>query len=237
MQQSDKTQEINILDYWNVLWRRKYVLLALFIVAVVAAMVISTMMPKYYLSETVIISSSSESGGLGPTLSSLPIAGLLGGSGVQTSADKILIILKSRTIADAVISRFKLDRIFNEKRWDENKQEWKDPQNAPKMSETILTLNNITRFFKTKDGAITIRVEWTDPKLAADIANYYVYALTEFLKDKAMTVTIQTIDRAVPADTKSRPIIRVNMMIADIASFLFGILAIFLVELIQKARS
>ena len=57
--------EINLLEYWNVLWRRKIMLIAISVVAVTATMIISLQSPKYYKSQTVVISAGSEAGGLG----------------------------------------------------------------------------------------------------------------------------------------------------------------------------
>jgi len=232
--------EINLLEYWNVLWKRKWFLIGLFIVTVVATMLISLLMPKFYKSETVIISTTSEAGGLGAALSSLPLAGMLGGAaGIQTSADKLMVILKSRSIAEAVIHRFDLLKVFYDKEWDASKNTWKNESKHPLLADAVKELtSSVVKFTKSKEGAITISVEWKDPKLAADIANYYVFSLTEFMKDKSMNITIQVVDRAIPAERKSRPIISLNMTLAGITSLFLGVFAVFVQEYIgnQKTR-
>lgn len=231
-------EEINLLEYWNVIWRRKYLLIALFIVAVTVTMVYSFQLPKFYKSETMIITSGSESGGLGAALSALPLAGAFGGiGGVQTPADKIIVILKSRTLTESVIKKFDLMKIFNDKDWDSVKGTWKNPDKPPLMVDAVQMLSTgITKFNKSKEGAITISVEWKDPRLAADIANYYVFALTEFLKDKSMNVTIQVVDRAIPAEKKSKPMIRQNMMLAGVASLFAGVFLAFFLEYLDKQK-
>ncbi len=237
MQDQIQDDEINLLEYWNVIWRRKFIIVALCTVSVIATGVMSFQSPKYYKSETVIISSSSEAGGLGAALSSSPLAGMLGGAGIQTPADKIMVVLKSRTTAESVIRRFDLLKIFYDKQWDASKNSWKNPDKTPYMADAVNMLNmSVAKFIKGKEGSITITVEWTDPKLAADIANYYVYALTEFLKDKSMNITIQTVDRAIPAERKSRPKIRQNIMLAGVASLFVGVFVVFFLEFLSKHK-
>jgi len=236
MQEED---EINLLEYWNVLWRRKVMLMAISMVAVTVTMILGLLSPKFYKSETVIIAAGSEAGGLGAALSSLPLGGMLGGAaGIQTPADKVLLYLKSRTTAEAVIKRFELLKVFNEKAWDREKGAWKHPEKPPYLEDAVTTLNkSVTKFNKSKEGAITISVEWKDPKLAADMANYYVIALSEFLNEKSVTITIQVVDKAIPAERKSRPKIRQNMMLAGVASLFIGVFIAFFLEYLAKQKT
>lgn len=213
-------------------------LIALFTIAVAVTTFVSFRMPKFFKSETVIISSSSDSGGLASALSSLPLAGMLGSvGGVQTSADKLMVVLKSRSTAEAVIRRFDLVKVLFDEKWDKEKNAWKNPTDPPLMADAVKMLSTkVSKFSKNKEGAITISVEWKDPKLAAEMANYYVFALTEFLKDKSMNITIQTVDRAVPAERKSRPKIRQNMMLAGVTSLFIGVFIAFFLEYVAKQR-
>ncbi len=105
------------------------------------------------------------------------------------------------------------------------------------MEDAVKQLAGMTAFGTTKEGAITVTVEWKDPKLAADIANYYIATLTSFLNKKAINITIQVIDRAVPAERKSRPTIRMNIMLAGIMSLFVGMFSVFFLDYIQKART
>jgi uncharacterized protein involved in exopolysaccharide biosynthesis len=230
--------EVNLLDYWNVIRRRKTMLIALFTVSVIAALVVSLLLPKYYKSTTVVIAAESGAGGLGAALSTLPFAGALAGAaGIQTPADKIMVVLKSRTVAEAVIQRFNLLRVFNEDRWDGGRNTWKDPGDPPLMQDAVKYLTeSVAAFSKSKEGAITLIVEWKDPKLAADMANFYIAALTSFLNEKAINVTIQVVDRAVPAERKSRPKIKLNMALAGVMSAFIGVFIAFFLEYLEKQK-
>lgn len=237
MQESSaQNDEINLLDYWNVIWRRKVMLMSVFTVSVLATMIISLLLPKYYASETVIVAAASDSGGLGAALSSIPLASAFAGAvGIQTPADKIMIFLKSRTINEAVIKKFNLTRVFYEDEWDGTKGAWKDPDDPPRLSDAVKMLSrNVVNFAKNKEGAITIKTEWKDPGLSAEIANYYVTALSEFMNRMAINTTIQVVDRAVPAERKSRPKIALNMALAGIMSMFVGLFIAFFQEYIKK---
>lgn len=229
--------EINLLEYWNVIWRRKTMIIVVCSVAVIATMIQSLLSPKFYKSETVIMSTGSEAGGLGAAISALPFAGALGGAAGQTSVDKLMVILKSRTVAYDVIRRFDLMKVFNEKAWDTAKGAWINPEKPPFLEDAVNFLNTgVTNVSKSKEGAITISVEWKDKQLASDIANYYVTALTDFLKDKSVNITVQVVDKAVPVERKSRPKIRQNMMLAGVASIFVSIFIAFALEYLSKQK-
>jgi uncharacterized protein involved in exopolysaccharide biosynthesis len=208
MEQIDHQEEKTILDYAKILWHRKVMLISVFTVSVVITMAVSLLLPKYYRSEVVVLAIAPETGGLSAALSASPLAGALTGSlgGLSTPADRVLVVLKSRTIAEMVIKRFDLLRVFNERKWDAGKGAWKDPEKPPLMEDAVKELGKkVTSFRKSKEGSITITVEWKDPRLAAQIANYYIAALAEFMKDKSHVTTISIVDPAVPAEKKSRP--------------------------------
>ncbi len=234
----NQEDEINLLDLWNILWHRKIMIILICSVAVAMTMYISLRSPKFYKSETMFISAGSEAGGLASALSALPFAGALGvGAGIQSPADKLVIILKSRTISEDIIHKFDLMKVFYDKQWDSEKGAWINPDKHPYLEDAVKYLtNSVANFNKSKEGAITISVEWKDPKLAAEIANYYVYALTEFLKDKSMNITVQVVDRAVPAERKSRPKTSLNMMLAGITSLFISIFIAFFLEFLAKHK-
>lgn len=239
MEEQLQLNEINLLEYWSVLWKRKFFIIGLVLITIIITMIIGLLTPKIYRSETVIISTATESGGLGAALSAIPFAGALAGaSGLQTPADKIMVILKSRTVAEAVIKKFDLMKVFFEDQWDRTKGAWKNPDDPPLMSDSIKKLTNeITSFNKSKEGAITITVEWQDPVLAADIANYYINVLSVFLNEKSININIQIVDRAIAAERKSKPKIALNMVLAGIMSLFISIILSFFKEYIDKLKA
>lgn len=239
MEQSTHQEEFNLSDYIRILWRRKIMLVVLCILSVVITMVVSLLLPKYYKSEAMILAIAPETGGLGAVLSASPFAGSLTGSlgGLSSPADKVLVFLKSRTITQMVVKRFDLLRVFNESKWDAAKGAWKNPAKPPLMEDAVRKLGKkVASFRKSREGTITITVEWKDPHLAAQIANYYVAALAEFMKDKSVNTTVQIVDFAVPAERKSSPRTALNMAMAGMLSLFVGVLTAVALERVSQRR-
>jgi uncharacterized protein involved in exopolysaccharide biosynthesis len=231
-----QSETIDLLEYWNILWRRKVLIGGLFAASVGLAVVLTLVLPPYYRSETVLIATGTEAGGLGAALSSLPLAGALtAGSGIQLPSDKVLVVLNSRTIAESVISRFDLLRVFNEDEWDAEKKAWKDPDDPPLLQDAVRLLQeDIVSVTRGKEGAIEVAVTWKDARLAADMANQYVAATTQVLNEKAINVTVQVVDRAVPAQKKHSPKLTVFAAVAGLLSLFAGVLAAFILESRQR---
>lgn len=104
------------------------------------------------------------------------LAGGLGGAmGMKNPGDMYLGMLRSRTIADRLIERFKLQERYEKST----------------MIETRLALTERTGLVLGKDGIITIDVDDTDPQIAADIANAYVEELEKMTEGLAITEASQ----------------------------------------------
>ncbi|OYZ27501.1 MAG: lipopolysaccharide biosynthesis protein [Hydrogenophilales bacterium 16-64-40] len=97
--------------------------------------------------------------------------GALAGMAGAAAADTYIALLKSRTLADRMIDRFKLMDVYKA-------QYREDARNA---------LGGATRASAGKDGMITIEVDDHDPKRAAAMANAYVEELARLNGSLALT--------------------------------------------------
>ena len=52
-----------------------------------------------------------------------------------------------------------------------------------------------------------------------------------------MIITIEVVDRAVPAERKSRPKIKLNMALAGVTSLFAGVFLAFFLEYLEKSRA
>src|SRR3989441_1538138 len=165
--------EISLLDLLIVLAKHKRVVLGVPLVAAIAAATISFLLPNTYTGTTKILppqqSASTASallnqlgGGLGG------IIGAAGGSalGIRNPNDLYVGMLKSRTVADNLISRFELSKVYDEER----------------LSDARRRLEKETTIVAGKDGIITIEVDDESPRRAADLANAYVDELKKLTK-------------------------------------------------------
>ncbi|UCG66666.1 MAG: hypothetical protein JSW12_06525, partial [Deltaproteobacteria bacterium] len=178
----EREDEINLLDYWRVIRKRWKIIAWIFGVSVVTAGVISLLMTPIYRAKTTLMpleSSGSQLSAAMRNLGSLPFVGgmvpRIGGA----SADKLVAVLKSRTVAEDVINALDLiDVLFEE-----------DRDEPPTLQDAVRLLSEgMTEVTDDKKGLISVSVEHKEPKLAADIANQYTIALQRFLKENALSM-------------------------------------------------
>lgn len=159
-------EEVTLLDYWQVVSKRKKSIIAFCSVMVGAALVVSLLLPKIYESTATLLPQleSNTGFGLGALLGSSAAGSAAQSLGISlpgapaTPTDIFTAMLKSRIMADEVIRQFNLQERYEKKT----------------MQETRLALENATRIVVSKEKVIKITVEDKDPQLAADIANFYV---------------------------------------------------------------
>ncbi len=161
--------EVSLLDYWRVIWKRRWMIGGLCVAFVVVAMAVSLSMPKIYESTVTLLPQldSKEGGGLGALLAATGAGAAAGAAqslGISlpsmpaTPTDLFAAMLKSRIMADAVIEKFDL----------------KDHYEAKTMQDARKALEGDTKITVSKEKVIKITVEAKSPQLAADIANFYV---------------------------------------------------------------
>lgn len=171
--------EGDILNVLIVLLKRKTIILGITIGVGLLATIVSFLLPPIFRGETRIIPpqqgrqdmASQMLGQLGGA------AGLLGATiAVKTPNEMYIEILKSRTILDRVIDKYKLMDSYRKKyREDARKKLLK----AFKAKE------------EKKSGIIILSVEDRDPKKAAEMANSFVQELKNVVSGLALTEAAQ----------------------------------------------
>ena len=162
-----KLQFIELLS--TIVRRRKLIYINVFAVALIS-LVISLLLPKWYKAEAIVLPPISESlsFGLGGALGE--IAGsMLGPSGYElpmlaTRADVYETILKSRRVAEEVVEKFGLQRIYK----------------SDNIDLAVKAFRNHVKTEVGREGSLKISFEAKkDPKLAADVANAMVTILDQ----------------------------------------------------------
>ncbi len=92
-------------------------------------------------------------------------------AGLRNPADMYVAFIKTRTIADRMVDRFKLMEV--------NK--------TTSRTDARIELENVTRVQSGKDGLITIEVDDKEPLRAAELANAYVQELFRLISQLAIT--------------------------------------------------
>ena len=171
--------QIHPLDLLIVLVSRKKMIIGMAIGTGLVAMAVSLMIPPTFTSTAKIMPpQQQQSSGMSAMLGQLGgLAGTAGSlAGIKNPNDLYVGLLESRTIADKLIERFKLKSRYEKATMDDTRN-------------TLSGFSNIAN--GKKDGLISISVEDSDPKIAAEMANAYVEELAKLTQTMAITESSQ----------------------------------------------
>jgi tyrosine-protein kinase Etk/Wzc len=160
----DADKRMDLMELAILLMRGKKIILRFMLVAMglTAIVVYLIMMPMYTAQAVFLPPQNSPGSGMAQLASQLGSLSAVGGlSGIKSTGELYVGILGSRTVADGLIKRFDLEKIYKTK----------------KLSDTEKVLKSRSKFIAGKDTLVAISVEDHDPKLAADLANGYLDAL------------------------------------------------------------
>ncbi len=139
----------------------------------ITALVISYLIPPTFTAKTQFLPPHQQQSAAASMLASLGSLGGLAGAvgGIKNPADQFLAFMKSVTVQDALVERFKLQERYE----------------AKTKTDARLTLTASVRATSGKDGLISIEVDDKDPKFAAELANAHVEELGKLLFRLATT--------------------------------------------------
>ena len=164
--------EISLLDILIVLAKHKKLILGLPLFAAVIATGITLLMPNWYTATAKLLPPQQSQSNAVAILGQL--GALSGGAsqalGLKNPSDLFVAMLKSRTVADAIIERFKLKELYDEKY----------------LQDTRKALSRNADILAARDGVITIEVDDKSPQRAADMANAYVEELEKLTRRLAV---------------------------------------------------
>ena len=179
-QSTESDDEIGLIDLLIMLAKHKALILGLpFVVAIFVA-AYSLTLPNIYTATAKILPPPQSASAASAMLAQLGagVAGFAGAAaGLKNPNDLYIAMLKSRTIADNMIQRFGLLKL------------WEIDAKYP--SDAYKTLAGVTKFSSDKEGTITIEVDDRDPKSAAELTNAYVEELLKFTSVLAVTEASQ----------------------------------------------
>jgi tyrosine-protein kinase Etk/Wzc len=153
-----------LIDLVQMLFRNRGFLWKMSLAGVLCGSAIALMMDTIYTATATIMPPQAPQSSLSSLMGQLGSLSALGGGAsslLKNPADMYVGILQSRTVADAAIEQFHL------------KEHW----HAKTMVAARKELDSHAQFESAKDGLIQISVKEHDPKIASDLANFFVDAL------------------------------------------------------------
>jgi uncharacterized protein involved in exopolysaccharide biosynthesis len=171
MQEAD--DEISLLDLLQTIVDNLRLLVLGPLAVGITALGISYLIPPTYTAKTQFLPPQQQQSAAASMLASLGSLGGLAGAvgGIKNPADQFLAYMKSVTIQDTLIERFKLLERYG----------------AKTKTDARLALTGSVRAASGKDGLISVEVDDKDPKFAAELANAHVEELGKLLGKLATT--------------------------------------------------
>lgn len=165
--------EISLLDLLQVIVDNLRLLVLGPMAVGLLALGISFLIPPTYTAKTQFLPPQPQQSAASSMIASLGNLGGLAGAaaGLKNPADQFLAYMKSVSLQDALIARFKLQ----------------DRYETKTKVDTRNTLNGNVRIASGKDGLIAVEVDDKDPQFAADLANAHVQELVRLLGKMAVT--------------------------------------------------
>ena len=236
--------EINLIDYWRILMRYKWLIILTTIISGGTAIAIAFQMTPIYRAE-VILAPASEDKNAGLSAIAGQFGGLASLAGINVGAgggkiEEAIATLKSRAFTEDFIRENNLMPILYSDIWDAEANKWRvdseahipTPWKAYKLFDGIRFVKN-----DSKTGMYSIAFEWHDPVLAAQWANQIVEKINkhqkeagiieakksiEYLKNQLQETSVvemrQAIYRLIEAQTK-------NIMLANVRDeFVFQVI-------------
>lgn len=155
--------EVALLEFVFVVWRYRWLIVGLCLATTLITLGMTIRSPKIYDSTATLLTPREGGGGVlfGGLAAASGLLQQLPGVSVPSltpNRDMLVSILRSRTVAKAVVERFGLEQQYR----------------ARYLEDAIHRLQGTTNISISKEGVISIKVEDTDPSRAADIANFYI---------------------------------------------------------------
>ena len=165
--EDEQEQELSLLDIFNILWHRKFLIFFLTFVFGGLALAYAMYLPFIYRAECRILPPQG-SRGAGMLAQLGGIADLVGLPSTATSGQMIIGVLKGDSVVDSIIDKFGL--------MEEYKQDIR-------LRARDATLRNLEAEEDTKSGIIRVAFLDGNPQRAAEIANAFVSELQKKLQE------------------------------------------------------
>lgn len=165
--------EISLLDLLQTIVDNLRLLIIGPLVVGLAALGYSFSIPPTFTATVKFLPPQQQQSAAASMLASLGGLGGLAGAaaGLKNPADQYLAFMKSNSVQDELIERFKLQERYQ----------------TQFKAHTRAALTGSTRASSGKDGLITVEIDDKDPKFAADLANAHVDELQKLLAKLAVT--------------------------------------------------
>lgn len=187
--------ETGLTEFWSIIWRDKWVVIGVAALFALSSWVYVLNATVWYRA-TVLLAPAETKGsqGLAGQLGAISgLSGLAGLAGINIGAGNVaepLAVLTSREFTGDFIEKQNLLPVLLVNKWDAKTGRWKSrqAQDQPDIRDAIKYFDEKVRRVSEdkKTGLVTLAIEWTDSKIAADWANLLIGRLNERMRQRAL---------------------------------------------------
>ena len=178
-QQPPKCQTINLLDFFTIFIKWRWMIIRNTFITILVIVVISLILPQKFTAVTTLMPPQEQtSNALEGVLSEVVVPGLPLPSN-RSSSEIMVEILKSRSVGERV-----LEASFKQ---EETEKPLYEILKYDSVQQGLLKIRKHVRFSSMQNGIITVSAEMGDRQLAADVANAYVNALDKINQEKSVS--------------------------------------------------
>ncbi len=184
---NDLVADLPGITWWRPLWAQRWLVVAVTVVSMAVAGVVAHYQPDVYQASVLLAPTGQER-------SALPM-GLMGGLGALAGisagggdVDEHLAVLRSHQFIWSFATDKHLLPVLFPDRFNPSTNTWNGPK--PGSWDVYRLVQNrqlLGVSMDRKSGLVTVRVQWTDPTLAADWANRLVTSLNDSLRQRQVT--------------------------------------------------
>ena len=161
-----------LLDYLEIIAKRKLMIIGITAAATIITALYTLTLPNIYIAKAKVLPPQQSSGGISAAMMTGALAAMGGEMMGESKTAKLYAeILKIESLRNPIIERFKLKEIYKTKY----------------LQDVYKRMNTSVIIQSGKEGIISISVEDTDPKRAADLANAHVDELRKLSARLTMT--------------------------------------------------
>jgi uncharacterized protein involved in exopolysaccharide biosynthesis len=219
--------EIQLRDLVRALWRLKWWVILTTLLVMSATAAVSFVSPKVYRATALLVPPEVDqewptADGMKTRFGAAALGAAIRPS--TTASDIIIGILKSRRAAMAVIDKFDLRRAYpNEPSlFKLPKMPWQEAgDDGSLLSDIIKELQARTEVRTTKEGLLSISVEDSSPKRAAEMVQCYLDELSRVNTELRTTYDqylARVLDPPIPPDKKYKPRVMINTLVSGVAA-------------------
>lgn len=180
------------IDTLRLVWASRRLLAITMVAGALLALGISFLQTPIYRSECTLAAMEPVGGAQGLSALASQLGGLAGAAGLlgkkSGETDEWIAILKSRALAESFIAKNNLLPVLFEKRWDEQKNTWREGELPPTPDMAYRLFDSSIRQVSkdAQTGLVTLRIEWKSPTVAAAWAADLVALANKQIRDRAI---------------------------------------------------